>query len=267
LWPLLGAAVALGLAGSVHCVAMCGGIAAAAGSRLQGAAGARAGVLFNLGRVTSYALLGLIVGAVVGTAFGAISAKPFAFALRGLAALLMLALGLQLMTGRDWLGLERLGARLWRRLQPLTGSALGLPGPARFFALGALWGFLPCGLVYSALALAAAGGSATAGTLAMLAFGAGTLPSMVGTTLAGSAVMRRLGGRNTRKVAGGLMIVFAAWTALGPLAPHGGHAHHETPPSAAPDGHREHHEHPHHQAVPGSKGTVPVSVAGNRDDP
>ena len=246
LWPLLGAAAALGLAGSGHCVAMCGGIAAAAGSRLQGSAGAGSGVLFNLGRVTSYALLGLVVGAVVGTAFGAMNAKPFALALRGLAALLMLVLGLQLLTGRDWLGLERLGARLWRRLQPLTGSALGLPGPVRFFALGTLWGFLPCGLVYSALALAAAGGSAAAGAFAMLAFGAGTLPSMVGTTLAGSAVMRRLGGRNTRVVAGVLMIIFAAWTALGPLAPHGGHAHHEAPASAAPDPQHDHHEHQHH---------------------
>jgi hypothetical protein len=246
LWPLLGAAVALGLAGSVHCVAMCGGIAAAAGSRLQGAAGARTGVLFNLGRVASYAALGLVIGAVVGTAFGIVNAKPFAFALRGLAALLMLVLGLQLLTGRDWVGLERLGARVWRRLQPLTGSALGLPGPGRFLALGALWGFLPCGLVYSALALAAASGSATGGGLTMLAFGAGTLPSMVGTTLAGSAVMRRLGGRNTRRVAGGLMILFAVWTALGPLAPHGGHAHHEAPASAEPGGQHDHHEHHHH---------------------
>jgi sulfite exporter TauE/SafE len=138
----------------------------------------------------------------------------------------MLVLGLQLLAGRDWLGLERLGARFWRRLQPLTGSAMGLPGPARFFALGALWGFLPCGLVYSALALAAASGSAAGGALAMLAFGAGTLPSMITTTLAGSAVMRRLGGRNTRAIAGGLMIVFAVWTALGPLAPHAGRAQH-----------------------------------------
>lgn len=243
IWPLLGAAAALGLAGSVHCVAMCGGIAAAAGSRLQGPAGSGSGVLFNVGRVASYAVLGLAVGAVVGTAFGAVSARPFALALRGLAALLMLVLGLQLLTGRDWLGLERLGARLWRRLQPLTGSALGLPGPVRYFALGMLWGFLPCGLVYSALALAATSGSAPAGAVAMLAFGAGTLPSMVATTLAGSAIMRRLGGRNTRAAAGVLMIVFAAWTALGPLAPHGGHEHHEAPASAAP---AEHHEHRHH---------------------
>lgn len=247
LWPLLVAAAALGLAGSVHCVAMCGGIAAAAGSRLPGAGGTGTGVLFNLGRVCGYALLGLVVGAVVGTAIGTVKARPFALALRGLAALLMLVLGLQLLAGRDWLGLERLGARFWRRLQPLTGGAMGLPGPARFFALGALWGFLPCGLVYSALALAAASGSAAGGALAMLAFGAGTLPSMIATTLAGSAVMRRLGGRNTRAIAGGLMIVFAVWTALGPLAPHGGHAQHGAKQdSLAPTKPADKHEHHHH---------------------
>jgi hypothetical protein len=234
---LLAAAATLGLAGSVHCVAMCGGIAAAAGSRLQGAGGAGTAVLFNLGRVAGYALLGLLVGALVGAAVGAVSARPLALVFRGLAALLMLSMGIQLLTGRDWLGLERLGARAWRRLQPLTGGALRLPGPGRFFALGALWGFLPCGLVYSALALAAASGSAAGGALAMLAFGAGTLPSMVATTLAGSAVVRRLGARNTRTVAGGLMIAFAVWTALGPLAPHAGHAQH----GAAPADQHEHH--------------------------
>lgn len=249
LWPLLGAAGALGLAGSVHCVAMCGGIAAAAGSRLQGAGGTLAGVLFNLGRVTSYVALGLAVGALVGTAIGTVGAKPLAFATRGIAALLMLVLGLQLLTGRDWLGLERAGARLWRRLQPLAGEALALPGPRRFLALGVLWGFLPCGLVYSALALAAASGSAIGGALAMLAFGAGTLPSMLSATLAGAAVMRTLGVRHTRAVAGGLMIVFAAWTALGPLAPHGGHpqhgAAHDPVAPAMPADEHERHQHAH----------------------
>jgi len=246
LWPLLAAAATLGLGGSVHCVAMCGGIAAAAGSRAQGHGAAQSGVLFNVGRVASYVGLGLLIGAIVGTAIGAVSARPMALALRGLAALLMLVLGLQLLTGRDWLGLERLGARVWRRIQPLTGSALQLPGPARYFTLGILWGFLPCGLVYAALTLAATSGSASGGALTMLAFGAGTLPSMVATTLAGSAVMRRLGGRHTRQVAGGLMIIFAVWTAFGPLAPHGGrgHAGHgDLPTEAAPV-----HEHEDHGA-------------------
>lgn len=250
LWPLLAAAVALGLGGSVHCVAMCGGIAAAAGSRMQGAGSARSGVLFNLGRIASYVLLGLLIGALVGAAIGSVSARPYALVLRSIAAALMFVLGLQLLTGRDWLGLERLGARLWRRLQPLAGSAMSLPGPTRFVGLGLLWGFLPCGLVYSALALAAASGSAAGGAVTMLAFGAGTLPSMVAATLVGSAVLRWLGGRHARGVAGGLMIAFAAWTVLGMFAPHGGHGHagHDSEAMAAPalDHEPEHQHDPAH---------------------
>ncbi len=134
----------------------------------------------------------------------------------------MLFMGLSLLTGRDLLSLERLGGRLWERLRPLAGRALTLPPALRFAALGLLWGFLPCGLVYSALALSAASGSALAGGATMLAFGLGTLPAMLAVTLAGTAFTRRFSSLWTRRLAGLLMIVFAFWTAFGTLAPHGG---------------------------------------------
>lgn len=225
-WPLLAAAATLGLAGSVHCVGMCGGIAAATGARLGTAGGPAAmsrGVVFNVGRVLSYAALGGLVGALAGAAVGQFPVRPLVIALRLLAALLMLAMGVSLLSGRDLLSLERLGGRLWARLRPLAGRALGLPGPLRFGALGLLWGFLPCGLVYSALALAAVAGSAAAGAATMVAFGAGTLPSMLAVTLAGTAMTRRFAGTRTRTAAGLLMIAFAIWTAFGPMAPHAGH--------------------------------------------
>lgn len=225
-WPVLAAALTLGLAGSVHCLGMCGGIAAAAGTRTQsaasGAGAALAGLSFNLGRIASYALLGLLVGALVGAAVGQLHVRPFAVALRALAGLLMFLMGLSLLSGRDLLSLERAGGRLWQRLRPLAGRALALPPALRFAALGLLWGFLPCGLVYSALALSATAGSAAAGGATMLAFGLGTLPAMLAVTLAGSAFTRRLSGLRTRRVAGALMIVFAVWTAFGTYAPHGG---------------------------------------------
>jgi sulfite exporter TauE/SafE len=205
---------------------MCGGIAAAAGTRLGDAGGSAAiprGIAFNAGRLLSYAALGGLVGALAGAAVGQFPVRPLVIALRVLAALLMLAMGLSLLSGRDLLSLERLGGRLWAGLRPLAGRTLGLPGPLRFGALGLLWGFLPCGLVYSALALAAVTGSALAGAGTMLAFGAGTLPSMLAVTLAGTAITRRFAGTRTRTAAGILMILFAVWTALGPLAPHGGH--------------------------------------------
>ncbi len=219
-WPLLAASLTLGLAGSLHCVAMCGGIAAAAGSRMTPGAHRPAALLFNLARIASYGILGLLVAVLTGVAVTATGGHAPAWPLRALAALLMFGLGVQLVAGRDWFGFERLGAALWRRLQPLTGRAARLPGPARFIALGLLWGFLPCGLVYSALALAATGGSPLAGMLAMLAFGAGTLPAMLATTLAGHTVLVRLGGRNPRRVAGVLMLAFALWTMLGMMGRH-----------------------------------------------
>lgn len=225
-WPLLAGAFTLGLAGSVHCLGMCGGIAAAAGTRTQSAGSATgaalAGLTFNLGRIASYALLGLAVGAVIGAAVSQVPVRPFAVGLRALAGLLMFFMGLSLMTGRDLLSLERAGGRLWERLRPLAGRVLALPPTLRFAALGLLWGFLPCGLVYSALALSAASGAALAGGATMLAFGLGTLPAMLAVTLAGTAFTRRFSGLWTRRAAGLLMIVFAFWTAFGTLAPHGG---------------------------------------------
>lgn len=250
-WPLLAGAFTLGLAGSVHCLGMCGGIAAAAGTRTQAAgssAGAAlAGLAFNLGRIASYALLGLAVGAVVGAAVSQVPVRPFAVGLRAFAGLLMFFMGLSLMTGRDLLSLERAGGRLWARLRPVAGRVMALPPSLRFAALGLLWGFLPCGLVYSALALSAASGAALAGGATMLAFGLGTLPAMLAVTLAGTAFTRRFSGLWTRRAAGLLMIVFAFWTAFGTLAPHGGGhgAHREGMASPgtepAPSPHPPHH--------------------------
>ena len=213
---MLAAAATLGFAGSAHCLGMCGGIAAAGGtgrSTVQG-------ILFNLGRLAGYAVLGGGVGALVGAVLGGLPVRPFAIGLRFLAALLMLVLGLALLTGRDLLSLERLGAAVWQRLRPLAARSIALPAGLRSAGRGVLWGFLPCGLVYSALSLAAASGSATAGSLTMLAFGLGTLPAMLAVTLAGAAITRRFAGLRTRRLAGILMIGFAVWTALGFLAPH-----------------------------------------------
>lgn len=221
-WPVIAAAATLGVAGSAHCLGMCGGIAAAAGTQLGHGSipGSRAlaGLSFNLGRIVGYALLGAVAGAIIGATAGRFPVGPVTAGLRIAAAVLMAGLALSLLLRRDLLGLERLGGRLWRRLQPLTGRARSLPGHLGLVTLGALWGFLPCGLVYSALALAGASGSGAGGALTMLAFGLGTLPSMVAATLAGVGLLRRLSGARTRILAGMLMLLFAFWTAAGPLA-------------------------------------------------
>lgn len=241
-WESLAAAAALGLGGSVHCLAMCGGIAAAAGARLpEGSAGASTAMtafLFNFGRVAAYVALGALIGTLAGGALGFLPTGMGIRVARFGAALLMAAMGMQLLWRRDLLGLERLGGLFWRRIQPLAGRALGLPGPWRPLALGAAWGFLPCGLVYSALALAATAGSAAGSGLTMLAFGAATLPSMVGAVLSGTALSRWLARPGSRIAAGILLLVFAAWTAFLPLLAHGRPHEAATAPAA--------HEHMHH---------------------
>ncbi|MBP6513870.1 MAG: sulfite exporter TauE/SafE family protein [Steroidobacteraceae bacterium] len=226
-WEVVAAAAALGLGGNVHCLAMCGGIAAAAGTRLPagapGTSPVAAALAFNVGRLTAYALLGIVIGALAGGLLGMLPTGFDAKFLRLAAALLMAILGLQLLLRRDLLGLERIGSVFWRRIQPLAGGALRLPGIWRSLALGAAWGFLPCGLVYSALALAATAGSGPGAGLAMLAFGAATLPSMVGAALSGAMLSRWLARPGARVAAGILLIGFAAWTAAMPLAGHRGH--------------------------------------------
>lgn len=164
----------MGLAGSGHCLAMCGGLAGAMGlhqsfSRL---------LVYNLGRVLSYMIAGAIVaGAILAAAQ---VHQQALLVVRFGAGIMMMLLALYLT--RVWMALtilERAGALLWRRLQPLTRHFPPNAPTAKLLLAGMLWGWLPCGLVYSALAWAALSGNPGLGALTMLAFGLGTLPSML----------------------------------------------------------------------------------------
>lgn len=171
----------VGLLGGGHCAGMCGGIVGALAA--QGAGGRAAWSLhlgYNLGRIVSYSLAGALVGAIggLGLAFGPVASVQLVFYV--LANLMLVALGFYLMGfTRSLAMVERLGQSLWARIRPLTARFL----PARRFgqalALGMLWGWLPCGLVYSVLATALVSGSAGQGALAMLVFGLGTLPNLL----------------------------------------------------------------------------------------
>lgn len=210
---LLAAGAAVGFLGSAHCVAMCGGIAGALSlaqppARRHGAARLLHHAAYSAGRLASYALAGALAGALglaAATLFG--GTAP----LRVAAALLMVLLGLYLCGWRTGLGwLERQGSRLWRRVAPLAARLRPGQSPLGAFALGGLWGWLPCGLVYSALALAAAGGGAARGAVLMLGFGLGTLPALLATGLAA----QRLGAvaPRARRLAGAMLIAFGVWT-------------------------------------------------------
>ncbi len=212
----------VGLAGSVHCVGMCGGIVSAfslaparpafpvavvtiaapraAESLLRVAA-------YNTGRIGSYALAGALAGGLAGGVRTLAGLSAWQSAAYWLANLVMVVLGLYLMGA--WSGLARIesvGQLLWNRLRPLTARILPLDSPAKLLALGALWGWIPCGMVYSVLFTAMLSGSASGGAAVMAAFGLGTLPMLLALGMAGSSLRTQL-QRPPVRLAGGLLVL------------------------------------------------------------
>ncbi|MBI5504999.1 MAG: sulfite exporter TauE/SafE family protein [Deltaproteobacteria bacterium] len=215
------AGLAVGVIGSVHCVAMCGGIASALAMSARSQPRRRTTIelvrhlLYGFGRVSSYALAGAIAGAF-GSAAAAVLGPAGTSSLRALAAALIVALGLYL--GGWWSGLaeiERAGAALWRRIAPITRALRPRTSMPGAFVLGMLWGWLPCGLVYSALALAATAGGAASGAALMIGFGAGTVPAVLATGLAAARIGAVLRASASRQVAGAMVVAFGVWTLAG----------------------------------------------------
>lgn len=168
---------------------------------------------YNLGRIFSYACAGLLLG----LAGWAVASSPAALALRVAAALLLIAMGLYL--AGWWSGLTRieaLGRGLWRHIQPMASRLLPVSSLPRALLLGALWGWLPCGLVYSTLLWAASQGNAGYSAVLMLAFGLGTWPVLLATGLAAERVNALLRRRSVRVAGGVLVMLFGVWTLPGP---------------------------------------------------
>jgi len=185
----------VGLLGGTHCVGMCGGIVSA--MSMGGQAGWGLHLAYNAGRILSYAVAGAIAGALGAASLGLEGQIPVRMLLYFVANLMLVALGLYLIGLSGALAFtERAGQALWRRVQPLTRRYLPVRSVAQAFPLGVLWGWLPCGLVYSALASALTAGSVGRGAAMMLAFGLGTLPNLL---LAG-LLLARLNGIVKRPV-------------------------------------------------------------------
>nr|WP_189660764.1 MULTISPECIES: sulfite exporter TauE/SafE family protein [Pseudomonas] len=214
--PLLGSALVLGLLGGGHCLGMCGGLMGALTLAIpaeQRGRRLRLLVAYNLGRILSYACAGLLLG----LAGWALASSPAAMALRVVAALLLIVMGLYL--AGWWSGLTRieaLGRGLWRHIQPAASRLMPVSSVPRALLLGALWGWLPCGLVYSTLLWAASQGNAGYSAALMLAFGVGTWPVLLATGLAAERVNALLRRRSVRMAGGVLVILFGMWTLPGP---------------------------------------------------
>jgi sulfite exporter TauE/SafE len=171
----------VGFLGGGHCVGMCGGIVSAVSLSLPGQRPkAHYMLAYNAGRITSYAIAGLIAGLIGASGFFLEHVLPIEKFLYGLASIILILLGLYL--AGVWSGilvLERLGGVLWKHIQPVSRHFLPLHSAAQAYALGMIMGWLPCGLVYSVLVAALASGSAARGAMLMLVFGCGTLPTML----------------------------------------------------------------------------------------
>jgi sulfite exporter TauE/SafE len=234
------AAFLIGLLGSVHCIGMCGGIVGALTMGLpvatrRSSAGMLAYLLaYNIGRITSYAVAGALAGVAGSSVYGLVSSGTAMRYSHWITGAFMLALGVYLMGWTRILApIERAGARLWRHMEPLGRRLLPVRHPGQALGLGLVWGWLPCGLVYSALVWALAAGDALRGAQVMVAFGLGTLPML----LSLGAAARWLGDRVrrpwVRQGAGALIVAFGLATLFAPGLVHrhsgGGadHVHHQ----------------------------------------
>ncbi len=212
------AAFLVGLLGGVHCVGMCGGIVGALALGLPREVRDSARMLpyllaYNLARIASYTLAGALLGGVGYLAAHWSGLRHAQLGLQVLAALFMIALGLYL--AGWWLGLarlERVGGRVWQRIEPLGRRFLPVRTPAQAFLLGLLWGWLPCGLVYSVLVWSISRGDAIEGGMLMLSFGLGTLPTLLLMGMAATRLSAFVRHIWVRRVAGMLVMGFGLWT-------------------------------------------------------
>jgi sulfite exporter TauE/SafE len=227
----------VGLLGSGHCFGMCGGIAAGLGTLpVHGVTDtetkprAMSAFLFNIGRIISYAGLGLISAWILASVGAVLNVPQWSMILRALTALMIFLIGLQFLFNWQLLaGIERVGAKVWKHVLPLAVRASSLPGGTGRLLLGLCWGLLPCGLVYSVLLTASAAGSPVSGALVMFVFGVGTLPSMLGMSLAAPTLAAMLSDKWTRKLMGAALILLAVLSValmVIRMQGQGGHQHH-----------------------------------------
>ncbi|MGB0467700.1 MAG: sulfite exporter TauE/SafE family protein [Pontibacterium sp.] len=206
----LSTAFILGLLGGTHCLGMCGGIAATVS--MSAPSGKRGTLLlggYNLGRILSYSLAGALIGSISWL----VSDQFTMLILRSFAGLMLIAMGL--FVAQWWHGLtrlEHLGGALWKKIQPLASRFLPVKNLRQAIMLGLLWGWLPCGLVYSTLIWASAAGDWALSTQLMAMFGLGTLPTLLLTGFLAQQVKQLFQQRLTRSLFGIFIMAFGFYT-------------------------------------------------------
>ncbi len=182
-----------GLLGGLHCVGMCGGII---GALSAGGNGGQLRTALHVGRIVSYGVLGVIVGSVGGMTAMFDKWMPIQIGVYVIANILLLMVGCYLLGwSKPMARVEGWGGKLWRLISPLTRALIPLRTWPRALSVGLLWGFMPCGLVYGALAMALLSRSAIEGGAMMVMFGLGTLPNL----LAAGALLRQIRSKGLGK--------------------------------------------------------------------
>lgn len=224
------AALIVGLLGSTHCIGMCGGIVGALDMGLRQPGRSKVSMLgyhlaYNSGRIISYIVIGVLAGSI-GAGIAEMNLMPKFPIGPMITAVFMIALGLYLANWWRALSvLERLGNKVWQKIQPIGQKFLPVKNHTQAFAVGLVWGWLPCGLVYTAVAWSLTTGNPAQSAILMLGFGLGTLPAMlfVGGTLG------RLNGwihkQAVRTIAGVIIISFGVYTGVASFNKHGHDQH------------------------------------------
>lgn len=218
----LGAALLLGLAASGHCLVMCGGISAALGvATAKNAAGRpRTALLvgYQLGRIASYMLAGLLFGSALGRMLVLLDLDTVSRGLRALSALALL-LGALVAFGRVRDPGFGIGHRLWKQLAPLGRRLLPVDNLPRAFAFGMVWGWMPCGFVYTVLLIATLQLDGARAAATMAAFGLGTAPALLATAFGAQRFFGFAAQPSAKRLAGVVLLASATLTVAGPLLP------------------------------------------------
>ena len=221
-------AFALGLMASGHCLVMCGGIsgALALATRTNARGRVRLDLLlgYQVGRIGSYMLAALLLSGAGAALVQFVDGERVRITLRLLSAVAIAAVGVSLLWRGRGFDLA-LGRGVWKHLAPLTRRLLPVRNLAQALALGAVWGWMPCGLAYSVLIIAWLSMDPWRAAATMLAFGLGTVPAVLAGAYGASGGLQLLARRGLRSSVAAMLIAFAGITAAGPwLAAHGVHA-------------------------------------------
>lgn len=201
----------IGFLGGGHCVAMCGGLSSAFALQLpEELSRLKLIILLNLGRVCSYMTIGAILGTLGEFGLSLDKTHTLQIILLYGANILLIFMGLYLAGLSSFITkVEHLGTPIWKKLNPLLQKLLPLKSAKAAFLVGTLWGWLPCGLVYSASIYALGSGSLIKGALLMLAFAIGTLPNLLALGVFATQLKILLQKRFIRILAGLLIIMLA----------------------------------------------------------